>query len=120
MTPQRLHFTVRLSHLGAGAPWPGSYSALQPKKVGLVHILVTLDDSSGSPVVTAVCSLPRTMLPGDKVEVDCNVPVANSATARIERAPGSYTLRVGLEQVGGAKFSDKGDAVATLPVTLSH
>jgi hypothetical protein len=115
MTTSRLRFKVHLGHAGSGAPWPGSFSALQPKHVGVVRMLVSLGGADGEEIDTAGCAVPRTMFPGDVVDVDCNVHLARGAVA-----PGPYTLRVGLVQQGVAVFSDRGDDVGTLPITIGR
>jgi hypothetical protein len=118
MTVRNLHFGVELTHVGQGSPWPGSYSLVQPKGVGLVHLSVVLAGPNGLSVSTKGCSVPRTMLPGDTLSIDCNVRIAPADTARLQRATGPFTLGVELEQLGVVKFSEKGDLGATLPVTL--
>jgi hypothetical protein len=118
MTVRNLHFRVELTHVGQGSPWAGSYSVVQPKGVGLVHLSVVLAGPNGLSVATKGCSVPQTMLPGDTLSIDCNVRIAPADTARLQRAAGPFTLGVELEQLGVTKFSEKGDLGATLRVTL--
>jgi hypothetical protein len=118
MTVRNLQFRVELTHVGQGSPWPGSYSLVQPKGVGLVHLSVVLAGPNGLSVPTKGCSVPRTMLPGDTLSIDCNVRIAPADTARLKKATGPFTLGVELEQLGVTKFSEKGDLDATLRVDL--
>ncbi|MDQ1509967.1 MAG: hypothetical protein QOG50_1811 [Actinomycetota bacterium] len=120
MTSRRLHFLVRLGHVGTGAPWPGSFSTVQPNGVGRVRLLVRLVDRSDNEVLAAHCPVTRTMLPGDTIEVDCVVRVAGSVSAEIEHAPGPYTVKVSMVQEGVTEFPKKGDRVAELHVTLGR
>jgi hypothetical protein len=119
-TVRNLHFGARVTHRGQGAPWPGSYSLVQPKGVGLVHLSVKLTGPNGLSIATKGCSVPKTMLPGDTVLIDCNVRLTPADTARLGGVDGPFTLQVGLEQLGVAAFSARGDAVATLAVTLGR
>jgi len=114
-TTRDLQVMVHLQHVGSGAPWPGSVSAVQPGHVGLVRLLATLDDG-GRVVSSAVCPVPRTMLPGDETDVVCVVRSPRS-TGPVP-SPGAYTVRVELDQIGVTKFTAKGDHAATLAVTL--
>ncbi len=118
MTAWNVHFGVDLTHTGKGAPWPGSYSLVQPRGVGLVHLSVTLAGPNGVSVATHGCAVPRTLLPGETVHIDCNVRLAPADTARVEKVAGPFVLRVGLDQLGVTSFAARGDAIATLPVTL--
>ena len=53
MTTKALRMRVRLTHMGMSAPWPGSFSGVQPDRVGVVRLLVTLTDRTGRVVLTA-------------------------------------------------------------------
>jgi len=113
-TTARLRLLVHLTHVGAGAPWPGSRSTLQHNGVGRVRLLVSLVETSGAKVVSARCPIPRTMLPGDKLDIECEVPIAH-----LRLPSGAYMAHVGLIQEGVTLFSTKGDADAIVPVTLA-
>ena len=111
----RLHLSV--VHVGAGAPWPGSLSAIQPKGVGIVRFIVTVEDTAGQVRYTARCPVPRTMLPSDETTSECVVQFTSGGRPS-ELPPGRYSVRVGLIQEGVTAFSTKGDASGVTSVTI--
>jgi hypothetical protein len=119
-TTRQLRISVRLAHSGSGAPWAGSFSGIQPGRVGTVRLLVTLFDRSGRMLMSAPCNVTRTMLPGDTVKIDCVVPLVPARATAPVLAPGPYTVHVELTQVGVTKFAARGDRVASLAVTLKN
>jgi hypothetical protein len=117
-TTTQLRLAVQLTHAGSGAPWPGSLSYVQPGRIGTVRLVITLDDRAGRARVAYTCPIPRTMLPDDRVYIDCVVPLVPIHVRGPVLSPGPYTVRVELEQLGVTKFAAKGDRAATLAVTL--
>jgi hypothetical protein len=105
----QLHITVQ--HTGSGAPWPGSLSSVAPHSQGSVRVDITVTGPSGTVIASSSCPLPHTLFPGDRVNLDCHVPLPNAA-------PGNYTAHVSLEQVGVTTFPAQGDGTATAPVSV--
>jgi hypothetical protein len=114
----QLRLLVQLTHTGSGAPWPGSLSFIQPGGIGTVRLIITLEDPAGRAHIAYACPIPRTMLPGDRVGIDCVVPLVPAHARGPVLAPGPYTVRVELDQLGVTKFVAKGDHAATVAVTL--
>ncbi len=117
MSASQLRLRLGVVHVGAGAPWPGSFSPLQAKGVGLVRFIVTVSDAAANVRFTGRCPVPRTMLPGEATTSECVVKFTSGG--RPSTLPtGRYTVRVGLIQEGVTAFSTKGDTSTVTLVTI--
>jgi hypothetical protein len=110
VTGPTLHLTGGITHPPGGAPWPGSFSAVMPKGVGVVRAIATVVDANGAVKASTRCPLSRTLLPGESVNLVCDVPIG-------PLAPGRYEARVALVDEGIARFPDKEDTTVSVPFT---
>jgi hypothetical protein len=107
---------LRIQHLGGGSPWI-PLGAWAPDPVTGATRLVARWIPAGQADVAAlqIAELPRTVLPGEEVEVEIEV---TPSTEDGPLAPGEYVLRLGLVQEGYGWFEASGDPQVDLALEV--
>jgi hypothetical protein len=107
---------TRVQHLGQGSPWT-PLGAWAPDQVTGATRLVARWIPAGQAEVSAlqIAELPRTVMPGEEVEVDIEVsPAAEDGPL----PAGRYVLRLGLVQEGYGWFEERGDPPLDLELSV--
>ena len=108
---------LAVTNKGTGAPWASRLAFVGGS--GWVRLTVSWLTRANplTPVLREAAELPRTVFPGDTVDVRLRLTPTSSGGAVLP--PGDYLVRIGLVQDGFSYFVDKGDQTLDVPVTVA-
>jgi hypothetical protein len=108
---------LAVTHTGSASPWPSRYGFTSGDGWVRVAVVWVARSNSLVPVADSSVDIPRTVFPGDTVDVRLNL-IARDVNG-LPLPPGQYFVRIGLVQEGFSFFSDKGQHTLDLAVSVA-
>jgi hypothetical protein len=108
---------LAVTHSGSGSPWPTRFGFTSGKGWVRLAIVWVARSNSLVPVADTSLDLPRTVFPGETVDVGLHL-MARDVNG-VPLPPGDYFVRIGLVQEGFSFFSDKGQHTLDLAISVA-
>jgi len=98
---------LSVTHGGGGAPWPSRWGFTSGSGWVRLEVIWVAKASPQVPLSESSVDLPRTLFPGDTVDLKLRLTPEALGGGRLPA--GAYVVRVGLVQDGFTFFTDRGD-----------